>query len=141
MLEAFTGAAPDVSIVTGTGCSLAAWEKIAAGRAWRPLELATVTVRAGISNAFLDVVPHRVAPRGARRRTDRDRRESLQASRKSWRMSSLRTTVVAVRQGWRADRRPELSGTLRPRRGSRIRTSPAAWSSRCPARSPRGPRR
>src|SRR5690606_26495058 len=54
MLEALTGPPSAVSIVTAADCSLAAWEKIAAGRAWRPLLLATFTVRAGISSAFLD---------------------------------------------------------------------------------------
>src|SRR5690606_31193748 len=52
MLEAFTGPPTAVSIVTATGCSLADWEKIAAGRAWRPLVLATFTVRAGIGTPF-----------------------------------------------------------------------------------------
>ncbi|GAA1486763.1 hypothetical protein GCM10009625_35680 [Brachybacterium fresconis] len=54
MLDALTGAAPAFSMVTSTICSLAAWEKIAAGRAWSPLVLAIFTVRSGISTAFLD---------------------------------------------------------------------------------------
>ena len=56
MLEAFTGPASAVSMVTAAGCSDAACEKRAAGRAWRPLALATFTVRADIWQAFLDMV-------------------------------------------------------------------------------------
>src|SRR5699024_6626575 len=125
MLEAFTGAALSVSIVTGTGCSLAAWEKIAAGRAWRPLELATFTVRAGIGSAFLDVDPFRVSALAVRWTPDRHRTVAQGPSRGPRSGPSAESAdhtggVVAGhprRHGAdpaAADRRPPLRGQLEP---------------------------
>src|SRR5699024_6685792 len=125
MLEAFTGAAPDVSIVTGTGCSLAAWEEIAAGRAWRPLELATFTVRAGIGSACLDVDPFRVSVLALRWTPDRRRTVVGGLVGRSPDGPSAESAdhaggVVAGHPGRHgtdpagADRRPPLRGQLEP---------------------------